>query len=57
MAKLDEEKTKSDELVENLRISLANLCLHLIEDIYQKRAKNPEMVFNSLVQIYNTIKN
>lgn len=59
MAKENEikaEKTASDTAVEKLRIELVDLCLSQIDEIRQKRAKNPEMIFNSLVNIYNAIK-
>lgn len=57
MAKIEGEKTKSDEIVENLRIALAELCFKLIDDIRNKQARNPEIVFKSMVEIYNVIKN
>lgn len=57
MAKIEGEKTKSDEIVENLRIALAELCFKLIDDICNKQARNPEIVFKSMVEIYSVIKN
>lgn len=59
MAKENEvktEKTAGDAAVEKLRMELVDLSLSLIEEIRQKRAKNPEMIFNSLVNIYGVIK-
>ena len=56
MAKIDGEKIKSDEVVEKFRIALAEFGLKQIDEAYQGRVKNPEMLFKSLVEVYQAIK-
>ena len=56
MAKNEVELTKDDELLRKLRTALAETCLAQLEDVKNKRVKNPEIVIHSAIEIYNTIK-
>lgn len=42
--------------IEKLRIELAKLGLKIIEDLDQKRVAKPEETYNSLVNLYNAVK-
>lgn len=58
MAKKDElgDVKSFNEEVETLRTALANLALKIIDDINNKRVRNPEDTYTALVNIYNAIK-
>lgn len=54
---VDEIKKIQDPVIEKLRIELARLGLKIIEDIDNRRVSKPEETYNSLVALYNVVKN
>lgn len=54
---VDEIKKIQDPVIEKLRIELARLGLKIIEDIDNRRVSKPEETYNSLVALYNAVKN
>ena len=60
MAKADTENKISnvdDGLLRKIRVALVEVCLLQLDDVKNKRLKNPEVVINSAIEIYNTLKN
>lgn len=60
MAKADTENKNSaidDELFRKIRVALVEVCLLQLDEVKNKRSKNPEVVINSAIEIYNTLKN
>ena len=43
--------------IENLRIELAKLGLKIISELNERRISKPEETYNSLVALYNAVKN
>ena len=56
MAKTDNETSKDDEITKKLRAKLAEICLFQLDNVKNKLAKNPEVVINSAIEIFNAIK-
>lgn len=54
-AKIQEDPAKI--WIDQLRIELAKLGLKIIEDINDRRVSKPEETYNSLVSLYNAVKN
>lgn len=55
-----QEKIQEDPAkiwIDQLRIELAKLGLKIIEDINDRRVSKPEETYNSLVSLYNAIRN
>ena len=52
-----EIKKIQDPVIEKLRFELAKLGLKIIEDIDNRRVSKPEETYNSLVALYNAVKN
>ena len=51
-----EIKKIQDPVIEKLRFELAKLGLKIIEDIDNRRVSKPEETYNSLVALYNAVK-
>ena len=56
MAKTDNKTSKDDEIIKKLRIKLAEVCLFQLDNVKNKLAKNPEVVINSAIEIFNATK-
>ena len=56
MAKNEIELAKDDELLRKIRTALVEACLFQLEEVKNKRAKNPEVAINSAIAIYKTKK-
>ena len=55
----DEEKIeveKEMEEVKKARSALANLILKIVDDINDKRVREPEQTYNALANMYTAIK-
>ena len=60
MTKADTENkipVVDDGLLRKIRVALVEDCLLQLDDVKNKRLKNPEVVINSAIEIYNTLKN
>lgn len=51
------QESPADFWVKKLRVELAKLGLKIIEDIDNRRVSKPDETYNSLVALYNAVKN
>ena len=51
------EKNPAQLEIEKLKVELAKLGLKIIDDIKLKQVSKPEEAYNSLVALYNALKN
>lgn len=56
MAKNEDENLRDDESRRKIKLALTEVCLLQLDDVKNKRAKNPETVINSAIAIYTAIK-